>query len=132
MRSITIDLDRPRRLRFDINNSRLATTTLQRYLPERTDKLKLTDAVSLLLQHDQDAIVVFLMSGLAHADRGMTQRKIEDLLQAELEKGKKMADFSMPIVLALEAAGLVDLLRPTTEDTEEGTERPTLVSAQEP
>lgn len=125
MRAISIELDRTRRLRFDLNSSRLATTTLQRYLPERTDKLKLTDAATLLLQHDQDAIVVFLMAGLSHEDRGMSQRKIEDLLQAQLEKGKKMADFSMCIIDALEAAGLIELQRKTTEDTEEG-DRPTL------
>jgi hypothetical protein len=132
MRSIALDLDRPRRLRFDLNSSRLATTTLQRYLPERADKLKLTDAATLLLQHDQDAIVVFLMAGLSHDDRGMSQRKIEDLVQAQLDKGKRIEDFSMPIIEALEAAGLIQLRRDLVGTEEEANGRPPVRAVAEP
>ena len=130
MRSIPIELDRPRRLRFDLNSARLATTTLQRYMPDRGDKLKLTDAAGLILQHDNDALVVFLMSGLSHEDRGITQKKVEDMIQARLDKGGKLADFAMPIVEALEAAGLIEILRkPAADDEEGGSDRPTPLRA---
>lgn len=134
MRTVPVELDGLKQLRFDISSSRLATTTLQRYLPDRAEKLKLSDAATLLLQHDQDAIVVFLMAGLTYKDRSLTQRKIEDLMEAQLLKGGKMADFSMPIVEALEAAGLVDLIKPqrkTSEAADEEPERPTLRVASE-
>lgn len=129
MRSTPIELDGTKQLRFDINSSRLATTSLQRYLPERAEKLKLTDAATLILQHDQDAIVIFLMAGLSYRDRSLSQRKVEDLMQAQIDKGGKIADFAMPIIEALEAAGLVEIQRKQASDEEETGDRPTPLRA---
>ena len=134
MRRIPIELDRLRTLRFDVSAIRLATTTLQKYLPEGAQKLTFNDAAALILRDDLDAIAVFLMSGLSHEDRGINQKKVEEMIQKKLDEGQKKTYFTMPLIDALEASGALELQRKqlgADDDGQEDGTRPPARAVQE-
>jgi len=127
-RLVPIQLDRERGLLFSVGTTRLATATLQRFLPAGSDKLKMADAAFLVFQHDLDAICIFIQAGLQHEDKDLELRKIESWIDKGLREGRKVADYSRPILEALKAANLIDIVyQPAGVDGAEGGEgdRPT-------
>ena len=129
-RLVPIQLDREHGLLFNISNTRLATATLQRFMPAGSDKLTYAQAAMLVLQNDLDAICIFIQAGLQHEDKDLELRTVEKWLDAELRAGRKVAEFSRPILEALKASNLVDIVytptSPAASDASGGESRPTV------
>src|SRR4029077_19545396 len=107
-------------LRFGYRNSRLAVSAMQNAMPQRTDKLTIGDFANLVMRQDQDAVLVGLYRGLNHEDRETVKlEQVERWLENAFDDGGDMAEFSIPILEALEKAHLVSInWKPTVKEEE--------------
>lgn len=97
MRYVLIELDRPRRLRYDINA-----------LAELEDALggSLFEAFQQQRQMGVKFLRLLIWGGLRWEDRALTLVQAGDLLQLYLENGKSLEDLIQVITKALELSGL--------------------------
>lgn len=95
--SVTIQLDRPRRLRFDINNLADADDELRIGLGAilRTGDWRIPDTRTLLFH------------GLREEDPTLTKVKIGALIYAHIQGGGTLGDLNRQIVDALRACGFI-------------------------
>lgn len=121
-----IKLDRERGLLFSVSNTRLATQTLQRFLPPGSDKLTYAGAAMLVLQNDLDAICLFIQAGLQHEDKDLDLRQVERWVDNGLREGRRIADYSRSILEALKASNLVDFVYTPANPEDAGSDRPTI------
>lgn len=126
--SVPVKLDlkaEPRYLRFGYRNARLAVSGLQGVMPQqRSEKLTLGDAALLVLRQDQDAVLVFLWHGLRHDNETLKFDQVERWLERELDAGRDMSEFSLPILEALKEAHLITInYKPTVQDHDDDTKQ---------
>ena len=96
MRYVEIMMDRPRRLRFDINS--LA-------------ELEEVTGTSLFTLFSQEQMGIrflrtFIWGGLRWEDRALTLQQVGDLIQEYLERGGSLAELAQSMTKALELSGL--------------------------
>lgn len=97
MRYVAIELDRPRRLRFDINS-----------LAELEDVL----GGNLFSVFQQDRLGIkflraFVWGGLRWEDKSLTMHQAGDLIQDYLERGGTLESLMQTLTKAIELSGLV-------------------------
>lgn len=114
--AVTINLDKPRRLRFDINNLADADNELRIGLAAilRTADWRIPDTRTLLFH------------GLREEDQTLTKVKIGALMYAHIQAGGTLADLNKQIVDALRACGFIREEKKTEAAT--ATESPTSLS----
>lgn len=93
----TIDLDRPRTLRFTLGSLRL--------LQQRLSNMSLMQIANRIEQVDIEAIVQAVWVGLTHEDRKLTLEKAQELIDAKLQNGLRMSDVIRPLVQAIMQGG---------------------------
>lgn len=115
-----------RRLLYTISNTRLATAALQRFLPDGAAKLTYADAAMLVLRGDLDAVLLFLQAGFQHSDQHLELREVEKWVDKEVREGRKIADIGRPILEALKASNLIDIVYEPSKPEGDHPERPTV------
>jgi hypothetical protein len=100
MSYIEIELDKPRRLRFDL----AALRDLQRRLGNRT----LLDIASRIREVDLDVIMQSYYMALRWEDKALTPGQVETLLQKRMDAGGSISELINPLSEAfMTGAGLV-------------------------
>lgn len=105
-RYIDITLDKPRRLRFDVN----ALDALESALGEPLGRM-----IGLLAQGSIRALKLAIWQGLRHEDRMLTPDRAGNLVQDWFDAGRELGDLNDVVIEAIYASGVVK--RPEEEPT---------------
>jgi hypothetical protein len=98
-RSVDITLDKPRRIRFDVN----ALDTLDQAL----GGMPLMEMIRLLSQGSVRASKLALWVGLRHEDRNLTPDRVGNMMQEHLDDGGELGELNDKVMEALYGSGII-------------------------
>lgn len=97
-RYIDIDLDKPRKLRFDVN----ALDDLERALGEPLGRM-----IALIGQGSIRSLRLAVLFGLKHEDKNLTADRVGNLIQDWFDSGRELGDLNDLVIDAIYASGVV-------------------------